>query len=964
MSAGRVRQGGVFVEIGADARKFFATLDKINKQVGKVGSAIAGVGSRMAGIGTAMAAPFVAAGVAGSRFQDVMLNVQASTGATAAELDQVRKAAMAMSQSLGVGPTEAAAGFLELLKAGMAVEQVLGGAGKAAIAFAKVGGMAVADAAVVMADAMNVFKVTGDVAANTLSAAADASSTSIEGIAMAFSQVSAVAGLANQSIQDTAASLAVLANAGIKGSDAGTSLKTMLMRLMAPAEDAVGALSQVGLSVQSFRNADGTMKPMVEIVRTLSTALEGMDQAAKDDIFRRIFGQDAIRAAAVMTAAGVDGFNAMRDGMAGAMTVGDKYATMSSGLSGAVATLRAAMERLAIAVSDAVGPAFMDIAATIGPLINGFTTFVSANKELVGQFAKGVAIFTGVGVSLIGMGSAIQLASVGIGGLLTAFIAVPATVISAAASLATFVLSTVAAGISSAISAATIATAWVGSALPGVLTFVGAAVSSLASYVAACAGAVAATVLDAAVVAISWANAALPGVLAFVASAISGLASYVASCVAAVAASVSSAAAVAAAWLAPVAPILAIGAALGGAAMLAYQFGGQIKSALGGVGELAGQAGNAIGSAFGQVISDAAVVFGDLATTAKTTFSGIYEAIASGDLSGAMDILWAGLQAGWLRGVEALMSYVDPWVAFLQNTFTYMGTGIATTWESMWSGLVQGANTIGAVVMGVVDNLVNGVMAAFDAMVAAVRKSWNWVQSFIVKGYDLAKENQKVDSEMSARARERGASRPGVTGRVAEAQRQNDETARQAQGRIDAMNQSAAHTAQGRYDENARRAEERRAATVAAEDRLGGLVAGQRDQRIFRAQADAVTESLGTATTMDEVRALAEEFHLLAATGKITQEQLKAFSAAAETAQERIEGERGASSATTAPVDPESVKKAATDAAASQSEVAGSFSAQALSGMGFGQSLAQKQLDTLKAIEQNTRVTGDGLVAA
>lgn len=872
MSAGRVRQGGVFVEIGADARKFFATLDKINKQVGKVGSAIAGVGSRMAGIGTAMAAPFVAAGVAGSRFQDVMLNVQASTGATAAELEQVRKAAMAMSQSLGVGPTEAAAGFLELLKAGMAVEQVLGGAGKAAIAFAKVGGMAVADAAVVMADAMNVFKVTGDVAANTLSAAADASSTSIEGIAMAFSQVSAVAGLANQSIQDTAASLAVLANAGIKGSDAGTSLKTMLMRLMAPAEDAVSALSQVGLSVQSFRNADGTMKPMVEIVRTLSTALEGMDQAAKDDIFRRIFGQDAIRAAAVMTAAGVDGFNAMRDGMAGAMTVGDKYATMSSGLSGAVATLRAAMERLAIAVSDAVGPAFMDIAATVGPLINGFTTFVSANKELVGQFAKGVVIFTATGGAFMLLGKALQLASGAFGTVL---------------------------GISGSVF--------------GVLKTIGS---------------------GAAFVAMSFYKA-IAGVLAYSA------------------ASVASAAASGAAWAVANAPLLILIGLLGAAGAIAIQ-------AMGGFQGMAA----ALSGGLSTAASDAAVVFGDLATTAKTTFGGIYEAIAGGDLAGAMDILWAGLQAGWLRGVEALMSYVDPWVAFLQNTFTYMGTGIATTWESMWSGLVQGANTIGAVVMGVVDNLVNGVMAAFDAMVAAVRKSWNWVQSFIVKGYDLAKENQKVDSEMSARARERGASRPGVTGRVAEAQRQNAETARQAQGRIDAMNQSAADTAQGRHDENARRAEERRAATVAAEDRLGGLVAGQRDQRIFRAQADAVTESLGTATTMDEVRALAEEFHLLAATGKITQEQLKAFSAAAETAQERIEGERGASSATTAPVDPESVKKAATDAAASQSEVAGSFSALSIAGMGFGQSLAQKQLDTLKAIEQNTRVTDDGLVAA
>ncbi|NBX72705.1 MAG: phage tail tape measure protein, partial [Alphaproteobacteria bacterium] len=356
----KVKAGEAYVEIGGDPRKLFAALSRAQRQLGQLGSALSGVGRNMIGVGVAIAAPIGAAVVAGSRFQDVMLNVRASTGATADELEKVRKAAMDASQALGVGPTEAAAGFLELLKAGMSVQQVLGGAGKAAIQFAKVGGLQVSEAAVVMADAMNVFKVTADTAANTLSAAADASSTSIEGIAQAFSQVSAVAGLANQTIQDTAAALAVLANAGVKGSDAGTSLKTMLLRLMAPAEDAAKALGEIGLSTQSFRNADGTMKPLVEIIRTLTTAMQGMDQAAKDDIFRRIFGQDAIRAAAVLTQAGVEGFAAMQNGMGGALKVGEKFDELQSGLSGAANKLKAALERLGIAISDAVGPAMMD----------------------------------------------------------------------------------------------------------------------------------------------------------------------------------------------------------------------------------------------------------------------------------------------------------------------------------------------------------------------------------------------------------------------------------------------------------------------------------------------------------------------------------------------------------------------------------------------------------------------------
>ena len=141
--------------------------------------------------------------------------------------------------------------FLELLKAGMPLEKVLNGAGEAAIQFAKVGQMNVAQAAVVMSDAMSVFGVDANKAANAISSAADASSTSIEGLAQAFSMTSAVAALANQKIDDVSAALAILANNGVKGSDAGTSLKTMLMRLMAPADDAVGALDQLGLTVES-----------------------------------------------------------------------------------------------------------------------------------------------------------------------------------------------------------------------------------------------------------------------------------------------------------------------------------------------------------------------------------------------------------------------------------------------------------------------------------------------------------------------------------------------------------------------------------------------------------------------------------------------------------------------------------------------------------------------------------------
>lgn len=1198
----RVKAGEAFVEIGGDPRKLFATLGRINRQIGSMGAAFSSAGRQMMAVGAGLAAPFGIAAAAGSRFQDVILAVKASTGATAAELEQVKAAAMAMSQSLGVGPTEAAQGFLELLKAGMGLEQVLGGAGKAAIQFAKVGGMAVADAAVVMSDAMNVFKVGAATAANTISAAADASSTSIELLSQSFTQVSAVAGLANQSIQDTAAALAVLANAGVKGSDAGTSLKTMLMRLMAPAEDAVGALQQLGLSTQSFRNADGTMKPMVEIIRTLSTALDGMDQAAKDDIFRRIFGQDAIRAAAVLTAAGVEGFQAMQDGMGGAMTVGDKFATMMSGLSGAVSTLRAAMERLAISVGDAVGPALMGMAQSIGPVIDGITKFVSANKELVVQVFKGIGMFTAAGAGMLVFGGTLSLVSgtlgklasiasaalaplrlmmaiaTGIGGAFAsavpgvfrlansfgqaivagvafagsaataaasyvsslavmagatasrmgfvaatwaatgiaiaagflahfkamityytgalagmqaitiartgamaaawlaslggvdtfgnalkatlsmsnrvvattvatigpalgfiskgfmalasdvARLAAPLTqpFVRAAGAVATFaagVATSVAAYISSIAAAASatvannarIASAWVGSALKAVSTFVGGVAGSVATYVGTLAASVAATVgaaagiagawlatafpataafvsqavaqlgvyiasvaaslaasvRSAAGIAVAWVSSGMPGLAAFVGSAVAGIATYLGSCAVAVAGSVASAAAVAAAWLAPVAPILAVGAVIAGIAVVAYKFSGQIKNAFAGLGRMFGSVSAIIGETFSTAFRNAKIVFGDLFKIGKEAFGGIYDAIANGDLAGAMQILTAGLQAIWTRSIEALLHTWHSAVGEIKKAFVTIG--------SAWDAYVTKPISM------------FGVRVAEAAQERAVLGSFDTTQGTIFdnESKKQARARRKVAEDVlgsqsvedfqknKARAQAEIAARQAIVdaGNAPGATEEQKKAAAEAVKEIEAFREAinlvrarfaqlGMQTAEERQAEVDRKRAEIDAATQqnqasidfgarAAGERLSGLTRGQRENRVFREQADEAIGRLGSAATMDEVRQISEEFHLLAETGRLTAEQQKKYADAVEAAGERIEtarGEAGVSGA--APVDPEAVRNAAAAAAASQSEVAGTFSAQAINGMGFGQSLAQKQLDELRGIRR------------
>lgn len=583
MAASGIRMGGVFVEIGARANQFFSTLNTVNKEIGKIGRSMTSVGTRMAGVGVGMAAPIAAAVRQGAQFESTLLNIKASTGATAAEVDQIKAAAMGMSQALGVGPTEASQGMLELLKAGMKLEAVLGGAGQAAIEFAKVGEMDVAKAAVVMSDAMNVFGVSGNKAANTLSAAADASSTSIEEMSQAFSMSSAVAGLANQSIDDLSASLAILANAGVKGSDAGTSVKTMLMRLMAPAEDGAAALAQLGLSTQSFRGADGKMRPMVEIIGTINQAIQGLDQTAKDDVFRRIFGADAIRAASILSSVGVVGFKAMGNAMSQAATVGDKFQTLMSGLSGSGLRVAASMERLAIAVSDAVSPAVNQAATLLTGFATGLATLVAGNKELVtflAQVAGGLVVSGG---ALAGVGMAIQAVSYGFAGLGKAAYLIVAP-------LALIV--TTAFGIAA--------------------SFVGA----LASAVAYAAGAVASATATAA----AWGLANVPLIaMAGVLVAIGGIAAGV------------------------------VVGLVSGAADVAAAFGSAMQPSI----ERAGEA------------------FVEIKRIGIDAFGAIKDAIAGGDLQGAMEVAIAGLQAVFSVGSRAFLDSVDEWGTNLVNAFDF-----------------------------------------------------------------------------------------------------------------------------------------------------------------------------------------------------------------------------------------------------------------------------------------------------
>lgn len=422
-SAGGIRAGRAFVEIGADLSALQKGLGNALNRVKAFGASIKSTGQQLIGVGLAAAAPFGLAVKTYATYEDSLLSLQAAANPTAEELVKIKSAIMEISASTGSGPAEVANAMGELLKAGLPLEAAMGGATEAALQFAKVGQLEVAEAATIMTNAMNVFGGTAAESIDTMSRAADASSISIQDVVMSLAQSSASAKLAELSLEETATAIALLGQAGLKGSDAGTSLKTMFERLKAPTGAAAEEFDRLKLNV---RDTDKSMKPMRGIIAELQSKIAGMNKKARDKSLAALFGSDAIRAGAILIGKGVKGWDEFTEKMAEGLTVSEKFDIMMSGLSGTAKRLWTALEVISIEIGEALAPSLQEIGKRLGPIAKAITEFIKNNKELVVTIAKGVAITLAIGAAMFVLGTAISLVTGLVGGIVAAFGAVGA----------------------------------------------------------------------------------------------------------------------------------------------------------------------------------------------------------------------------------------------------------------------------------------------------------------------------------------------------------------------------------------------------------------------------------------------------------------------------------------------------------------------------------------------------------
>lgn len=392
--------GRAVVEVGADASGFGADLtkevdkaaQKATKSLGQIGKDTAATGKKLTlGLTLPIAGIGAAAIKSQGQFEQSINLLGANAGIGGAALTKMSDQAKQLGADTVFSASEAADAMLELAKSGFKPAEISGGGVQATMALAATEGLALGDAATIAGNAMNTFGIKAKDAsqiADALAGASAASSASVSSLSQALSQVGPGAKNAGLKLQDTVGVLAAFDQAGIKGSDAGTSLKTMLARLVPTTNSARKAMERYHLS---FVNADGSFKDITQIAGILQKRLGGLSEAQKTQALTTIFGSDATRAASVLIDEGSKGLakyiTATKES-----GVAQKLAdARMKGTVGALEQMKGSLDTASIALGEALAPTVVTVAGKIQGLANWFSHLDSGTQHTVATIGLLVA---------------------------------------------------------------------------------------------------------------------------------------------------------------------------------------------------------------------------------------------------------------------------------------------------------------------------------------------------------------------------------------------------------------------------------------------------------------------------------------------------------------------------------------------------------------------------------------------
>lgn len=404
-------------------------------------------------------------------FEQQMANIKAVSGATGQEMSKLSELAVKYGEDTKYSSVEAGKGIEELIKAGVSLKDIINGGLEGALNLAAAGELELGEAAEIASTALNAFKKDGlsvTDAANLLAGAANASATDVHELKYGLSASAAVAAGAGMTFKDTSTALAVFAQNGLKGSDAGTSLKTMLMRLNPSTKEAYNKMADLGLITYNaqagfdflvkngitpasrsvgdievalesyvmktegvkkwndkcdttfrelatssaflsskFYDQEGHIQSLENISGILHESMKGLTDQQRSMALETLFGSDAVRGATILFNEGSQGVNKMYTEMS-KVTALETANTKMNTLKGRIEQLSGAFDTMKKTIGDALAPVVSAFVAGLQKLVDGF-------NALPGPIQKAIAITGGIVLALTAIATVIGVVLAAVG---------------------------------------------------------------------------------------------------------------------------------------------------------------------------------------------------------------------------------------------------------------------------------------------------------------------------------------------------------------------------------------------------------------------------------------------------------------------------------------------------------------------------------------------------------------------
>ncbi len=351
--------GSIKIDTKIDTGGFKTGIDKL-KGLAKTG--VSAITTTLAGIATTLGAGATAAATVGSSFEAAMSKVSAISGASGKDLQSLTDKAKEMGAKTKFSASESAEALQYMAMAGWDTTSMLNGI-DGIMSLAAADGLDLATTSDIVTDAITAFGLKASDSthfADVLAKASSSANTNVSMLGESFKYVAPLAGAMHYSVEDVSVALGLMANASVKGSMAGTSLKTALSNLASPTDAMAEVMKKYKISMT---DANGETLPLIDVIKELREKFGGLSETEQTAAASTLFGKEAMSGMLAIVNASDKDFNTLVKNIDNADGSAQKMAdTMQNNLQGQITILKSGLEGLGIEIYESMSEPLTDAA--------------------------------------------------------------------------------------------------------------------------------------------------------------------------------------------------------------------------------------------------------------------------------------------------------------------------------------------------------------------------------------------------------------------------------------------------------------------------------------------------------------------------------------------------------------------------------------------------------------------------